>query len=521
MNEQEFLSALSQVDQKHIKLARPFLRAEPNWRYFVKKSMSVTMKIIGAAAAAVIVLGLIFLPGLWQDNTPIQAASPTEEEPLRICIDLCNPVIDPNPANQAIQQFRAQLKKIGLEHVKIESIPRGGERRELMITRLRTEIMAGDGPDVLILSNYAWADGEIKSLVPYPEKAMADGKFLDLTGYLERPSYMKPEELTETVLKGGQYDGKQMILPLTYRFQSAVFLQKDVAPPEAMTWDECIKSGDPAHRYAAGYSNFITGSMQGYLSQVMGKAVDCESGTLNFSKEEMEQVITAVIEAKEKNDQPERAARGTMGLQYGVSMEWDCQALFPDSDWEEKWLKTSKGQLSKTGLFGNNPDPHTEFESDEGITYFPLYNRQGGVTAEINYWAAVSATTEYPDDAFLVLDFLLSREEQMKKGRPEQSLYGFMLGTTTFPILNDAGSPENPISKWYLNEKSFAAIDQVKRQINAVTFHTPIDKKLQSLLMNCLFAYEDSQENGKNWREEIKQPIDSIYEEMELLAAES
>lgn len=516
----EIIIALSDIDPKHLRCVTPLLCTRPavTWRMIMKRSVKWTGKLIGAAAAAVIVLGLIILPGLWQDNKPIQAASPTEEEPLRICFDIgiSDSGIRPENISPLVNAFSNQLKRAtGLEHYVIETIPGSGMERESMLEHLRTEILAGGGPDVFILETEGWDE---ECLFPYPERAMTDGAFYDLTALLKEAKYMEPEKLTATVLAGGQIDGRQVALPLTYSFRSTVYKQKDVPPPQqAMTWAECAQSDDPAYVHAAGFGLDLYGSS--FPADILGELADYQKGKLSFSQQELEDMLFTLFESRKTLDFEALPMNliGNLGADYS-----DDISLFQASGLDQKLVNKNgmfyATQLFETGLVGGN-DYYGAPEED--LTYLPLFNREGGVTVQVASWAAVNANSQYPRDAFTVLDYLFSEEIQLDNSGMdrEHSLCSLELRYPAFSLLDRAGQESCPIGTWWITDKSFESLSWVREQINCVRFPDPMEKKLCLLVWDCWQTYESNHDG--DWREAMRPVIAKAYQELELLLAES
>ena len=74
---------------------------------------------------------------------------------LRICIDVENQGVDFNEyeLTRCYEELLEQIKAgIGIQNIVLEVLPGSGADRETALHRIRTEIMAGEGPDVFILS---------------------------------------------------------------------------------------------------------------------------------------------------------------------------------------------------------------------------------------------------------------------------------------------------------------------------------------------------------------------------------
>lgn len=137
-------------------------------------------------------------------------------------------------AKQAIAQFRAEHKDIA---IRLEILPIGQEERELYFRRLRTQIMAGQGPDVYLLPTggeliltatenfYATKSQYTVTAEPLfwdVEQAMRLGIFADLQALYAADTDLHTEQLRQAIMDAGVVDGKRYVLPL--RFSLPVLL---------------------------------------------------------------------------------------------------------------------------------------------------------------------------------------------------------------------------------------------------------------------------------------------------------
>lgn len=109
--------------------------------------------------------------------------------------------------------------------VKIQTLSEEPETRETQIQKLRTQIVAGKGYDVYILNNLRYGSGEPLDELPLFDnlyKTMQSGVFSPLNDNMNQDSYWKGTSYFDPLLKAGQYEGKQYILPLS--FESELFL---------------------------------------------------------------------------------------------------------------------------------------------------------------------------------------------------------------------------------------------------------------------------------------------------------
>ena len=106
----------------------------------------------------------------------------------------------------------------GIE-VRIQRLPDKQEERENEIQKLRTEIMAGKGPDVYLLENVRENTVEdVMPLLENPYQTMQSGALASLDEFMEKDSYWDDNTYHEEILKEGQYDGRQYIIPMSVMY---------------------------------------------------------------------------------------------------------------------------------------------------------------------------------------------------------------------------------------------------------------------------------------------------------------
>ncbi|MBP3704061.1 MAG: extracellular solute-binding protein, partial [Clostridia bacterium] len=185
---------------------------------------------------------------------------------LKICVDLSSflEVYAPGMGNSiegssqqyAMKEFEAdltaylQMNSLDPIELEIEYIPEhGNSERNTVISRLRTEIMSGKGPDIFLMGSNS---GDIEPLFKVPEKNMANGIFLPLNDYIENAQFMEFDKLVPGVMSAGQYDGEQYILPLTYTMPLTFYNASEVqhTASKTMTWEQ-MTEGEAYLRHAA------------------------------------------------------------------------------------------------------------------------------------------------------------------------------------------------------------------------------------------------------------------------------
>ncbi len=376
--------------------------------------------------------------------------------------------------------FKARIKDMGgPSSIEIEIPPVQGNDREIYFTGLRTEIMAGGGPDVFVCgagigSHENQKTGEYiesEPLFRYPQQAMKRNMFLSLDGYIENAKYMDRENLTSIVMDAGKTEKGQFLLPITYTVPATLFRKSDVehTPSKEMKWEDML-FGEPYMRLAAVNAWRYAGSGLAPLG-------DYDHDKLAMSEEEMVRYFNEKLDNLEKYE-------------------------------SESGIPSARGDLRVTG---DIPLSFFDgcFEDNDPIALVPLYSRGGGYGAIINSFAGINANAKRPDEAFWVVDYLLGEECQ------RSGFCAFMTCDRGVPVLEGLMTGKKTVSdgieNWTMSDNLYEQFCAVRDSISFADFATPLDYEMKQL-------YFDLLEPSTKPRESI---IHDAYMRMNMMLAES
>ncbi len=405
-----------------------------------------------------------------------------EQKPLRILVDLDGAIVseiytDSNYAND-LSKFIQEMG--GPEDVEIEVVPRDDDgARKSLLTRVRTEMMAGEGPDVFIIGNR-------DSLFLTPEKNMELGQFYPLDDYLEKAQFMDQDALTAEVMAAGRSETYgQVVLPLSYSFYVTCFQQEALPEaPAGNSWQDVVDD-------ATGFLQ-VTGSLiqafdtngvirgNNNLSRIFGTLADYEpeNRALAFTEEELRARIDQMLEIDKKVREN----------------SWGLPEFFSDT---------------MQSRFGNGNSPMFQCHTISGIapsqtakadlTMLPTYCDDGGVTVSVINWAAVNANTRRPDDAFFVLNALLSREALLNLLLYNRAAYNSV--PVFEEVLSQAFAQEyannyrekhdrkwrgdTPMLMSSLGERNYEEFTRIRREITHAQFRGELTRELSNLYSDC------------------------------------
>lgn len=408
-----------------------------------------------------------------------------ETEPLRVCADLSIGgflVNSEEDVKQAVEQFLASAAdRGGPKDVEVEYLPREGAARETAVVRVRTEIMSGKGPD-LFLCNCAAPEPstETQALFQFPEKAMENGTFLPLDDLIGKARFLEWEKLLSPVMDAGKNQEGQMLLPLAYSLPVVCFPAPDVEPyPASTTWAEAAKGDDPV--LAASMEPIVTSLFPlysdgyAYFGCTWRDPADYSGEKLLFSEEELLQRVREAVALRQGESSPLPHFRGVM----------DAYLFQKDGSLDPAMREMRQG-----------------ISTSDPVTMVPLYCDQGGAVAAVRAFAGINRNTERPEDAFFLLDLLLSGELQERS-----PLYT--------EIWNYGACPTHEDVSFTMPESPLAAFREVRSQITGARFYTSLD----SLIASILSQYEGLGENAGDAA--LQDLVSEAYLNMEMLLAES
>lgn len=404
--------------------------------------------------------------------------------PLRICIE-CTALREVFQAEDAVQNFLANAVDYGViesvDGVEFEVIPYGPDadaERKGVLTRLRTEIASGEGPDIFIIGRTA--DGYYANddtLFRYPERAIAQSRFLKLDEYIENAQFMEWDKLLAPVMDAGRTEDGQFLLPMTYTFYATIYNGADALSglSTETTWQGMLASSDPLVQNASRLPEYNLGC----LPSVFGRLTEKQSDTLSLSIEQMQEVFDTG-RAHFQSPEPE-----------GLPEYRRCNLVI-DFD-------TRLASDSPSG--GNGIENITNWD----MTIVPMCSLNGGVTATVTSFCGINANTKRPEEAFALLDLLLSGEFQQHSG-----LYGGFL-FEGLPVQDGLMQEDTPVQHWHFSDNNYQAFLDARSLITDAQFPMPADR-IRTLSM----GYAEYVHDNPN-----RAVVDEVYRDMEMGLAES
>ena len=403
---------------------------------------------------------------------------------LRICLDVGEDLAQDNRDILLLETELANGIRTagGPENIVFDSIPYEGSAREIAIERIRTEIMAGEGPDVFIVE-------DSDALFPIPEKTMQKGVFLTLDDYIQNAKLAEWEALMPVVLEAGRTAQGQQLVPMLYTLPVTVYPKESVPemPQAGTTWQDMLADESGILRCAASMhrlesSGFFMLPGDGVLP-VLGEFVDYETEEILFSEKDLLDAMEKIMELEKESN-----AKGYTGLpDYFQGRLYSISAL----------------------TFIANSDSVLSIDRETPVTMIPIYSMDGDVTATVQAYTGINRNTKHPEEAFFIVDYLMSTQAQQE--------LKFYYRASALPlheaVLSEAHPQQNGV--YYFIEENFAALNNVRDQISKVYFD-------DSLLDALRKPHRTDQriQSGEITEQALEDVVSETYDALEQMLSE-
>lgn len=328
-------------------------------------------------------------------------------------------VTEETAAHHMNGQTENVIKEFEKEHEDVEIfldiLPIKGEERAVRLQQLRTEIMAGGGPDAYLLPTdyqYFRTDYDPEAELPEPlfldvEQSMHNGLFTDISAYYDADDTLGKEGLLTTVMDAGTIGEKRFVLPLRYDMP-VLYVDTEALEASGLDigaiesgilglFDTVLEKGDP--QFAADARPIVYYQS---MFDLLPELFDYEAGKVKLTADQLMEYLTRL----QAVDDLAGSTLPTNACSTNSYINDSERSLSFDRPMQNRHLSLSTAVAAIA-----------QAEKRE-VTMIPLRATDGDLVAEVTYYAAVGAGCEKPDLAYAFLREFLTEESQWEENRP-------------------------------------------------------------------------------------------------------
>lgn len=390
--------------------------------------------------------------------------------------------------------------------IQIELLSDKADEREIQMKRIRSEILAGNGPDLFLLPG-GQTYVSLEPLFSDVELAMRNEAFYDISAFYDADDTMGKEQLNQRIMEAGVLEGARYLLPLYYDIP-VVLMNPEKAGISGIdterlkanvfdTIDALLETEDPM--WCAGAYMGMTNNF--FCHDVFPDLLDYSSGEVILTTGEAAAYMERVQKLHSYIGQlpPEKNYSffdSTMLAYVGRGSNW-YNSGFPIH------IMNLNYAFEYAAIAKSNNWP---------LEIFPLRATDGSVIANVTYWGAVGAGSKHPDVAYDFLRLFLQEDvqwerirKQVVKGSIEVIPWGMV--TTGWPVrtgdsveyiwrkynksinnYSDSGNEDKSWIERIQKLKDIAMWDEdfqiLNTQIDEVRFSNKYEKDLSSALVS-------------------------------------
>lgn len=259
------------------------------------------------------------------------------------------------------------------------------EERNSYIQRIKTEIMAGQGPDIYVIPVY----GTAQDVFPDVSKAMRNGVFRPL-GTLEQSNISQLQAALKSV---GQMEGTQYILPLSYQVDGVLLCDSPQKNRALYSTLDGLGTSDYFRTLDENYPEWgIEGIWWHNLTNNAIPLINYDTMKVDLLAQDMPELLRREVEVIQKNvDSPYQMEY----YEYGALAETEKGAPYI--------IGQAAGDLNNLAM---------TILSGEGTLFSAFPNADGEIYARVTGIAGISSSCDRIREAELFVDFLLDERWQ-------------------------------------------------------------------------------------------------------------
>lgn len=323
--------------------------------------------------------------------------------------------------------------------IMVEVLPTETSEREIRLQQIRTQIMAGKGPDVYLLPTGDLlttddpAKGTTIKITPLfadVNQAMRNGLFADISSCYDNDEELNPTALNQTVMDAGCVGKNRYVLPLRYSMP-VIYVSSDTKVDiSQMTAQAIVTSFLDTEDREIAFNADISNPLD-----TLPQLLDYDNAALLVSTDELETCLQLYQNWTAKAEPYLSQLIQDGNIRAVQSQDPDLQTMMSEDYYHitydsfgRLWSMLgidiywkSSGLPIYTGNLGNVMDNVAASKAlNEDITTVPFRASDGSIFAEVTYYGAVGRDTNDLDAAYELLSCFLSEEYQWDINRPRR-----------------------------------------------------------------------------------------------------
>ena len=332
--------------------------------------------------------------------------------------------------------------------VTLEILPNEKEHaqeRSVRLEQIRTDILAGKGPDVYLIPNETLMNDPLFKDV---QQAMHNGVFADISSYYDTDTTLGKEDLVTEVMDGGVVNGARYVLPLRYTYpvlytdrqlMQAAGLDLEAASDFNTLFNALLTSSEPqwhctpASSAATGYAPFLP------------PMIDYASGKVLINEAQMSALLRKY-----------QGKADTVAISFGMSSYISKGTFFTEQQ------PIDIGWLHQVVEFS----AISQVENQD-LVAIPIRAANGDLVACVSYYAAVGNGCSNPELAYEFVREFLTEDVQFERERLELSKYSATSIASGLPV-RSKGKTDELWAMYKKINKGFGSDEEQTRRKKAV-----------------------------------------------------
>lgn len=292
--------------------------------------------------------------------------------------------------------------------INLEVLPTDREEAKVRVEQLRTEIMAGRGPDVYLIPRMIVDEA---SLIQNVELSMRNGIFLDIGAYYDADDALDTAALNTAVMDAGVLDGARYILPLRYdipvlyadmdRLREAGFDEALLEESGMAVMQTLTASGERGFSFGMNFSAYE------YALNFFSGVIDYEHSEVTLTAQELAEFMRnyqSLMEAKETNLPYwlDILPQGYISNGQHWTMDGSCVHI--------SWLSDAVANMAVAKAM----------ELD--LAMHPMKTQDGALVADVTFFGALGSDCADPALAYEFLRMFLMEEYQWENGASQTDM---------------------------------------------------------------------------------------------------